>query len=37
MREKSNGPAIKVDKTLSPFEPKGKERLNEVKESGLVI
>ena len=37
MREKSNGPAIKVDKTLSPFEPKGKERLNEVKDNGLVI
>ena len=37
MREKSNGPAIKVDETLSPFGPKGKERLNEVKDNGLVI
>ena len=35
--EKSNGLAIKVDETLSPFRPKGKERLNEVKDSGLVI
>ena len=35
--EKRNGPAIKVDETLSPIGPKGKERLNEVKESGLVI
>ena len=35
--KKRNGPAIKVDETLSPIGPKGKERLNEVKESGLVI
>ena len=37
VREKSSGPAIKVDETLSPFGPKGKERLNEVKDNGLVI
>ena len=35
--EKRYGPAIKEDETLSPIGPKGKERLNKAKESGLVI
>ena len=37
VREKSNGPAIRVDETISPFGPKGKERLNEAKDNGLFI
>ena len=37
VREKSNGPAIGVDETISPFGPKGKERLNEAKDNGLFM
>ena len=37
MREKSTGPAIGVDETISPFGPKGKERLNEAKDNGLFM
>ena len=37
VREKSNGLAIGVDEAISPFGPKGKERLNEAKDNGLFM
>ena len=37
VREKSNGPTIGVDEAISPFGPKGKERLNEAKDNGLFM
>ena len=37
VRVKSIGPAIGVDEAISPFGPKGKERLNEAKDNGLSM
>ena len=37
VRIKSNGPACGVDEDISPFGPKGKEKLNEAKVIGLSM